>query len=328
MSLFHGHSPRAALALSAVLLIAITAVAVRDLSPRISITPLRRSDLLHPASSSVPHYFEANPNQIFHTAPPFANPVTTEYLMNSDGLNESHNYATTTAPRTFRIVTLGDSWTFGKFVKTEDNFSERLEVALHAKLACPTYDSFEVINLGVPGLDMAYAVERFRIRGQKYHPALLIWLMLQGDYDEINEEIFPVVEAKFPPGTPINSDRIGNGSVSDAISKAIKDSHNRRTPEEYQAMQERTLRSIQNLEDREILLLTANGDAGLKPDFKQILEKFDEDAQNVQWHESPVQFREANTFPDGHPNALGHEELAQDLFEYVRTRYLPECSLK
>ena len=52
---------------------------------------------------------------------------------------------------TFRIITLGDSFTFGMYINTKDNWTELLEDKLNSDMGCKNISMFEVINLGVGG---------------------------------------------------------------------------------------------------------------------------------------------------------------------------------
>ena len=63
-----------------------------------------------------------------------------------------------------------------------------------------------MLNLGLYGYDIEYAVERFRVRGQKYDPDLIIWLIKDDDFFP-QEFLKPRVEfyqSKF--GTKSDSD--------------------------------------------------------------------------------------------------------------------------
>lgn len=60
------------------------------------------------------------------------------------------------------------------------------------KMRCPNIDRFEVINLGVHGYDTRYTAERYRKRGVKYKPDLVVWLFV--DMLRIDEELIPLSE--------------------------------------------------------------------------------------------------------------------------------------
>lgn len=142
------------------------------------ITPLSKEVYIHGIENSkFPHFFEPKPN--FHIVDTTAwLPHNVTYTINADSLNERMDYSMIKADHTFRIVTLGDSFTYGLFVNTSDNYSEQLEVALNAR-TCANVEHFDVINLGVPSYDIGYSMERFRMRGEKYAPDMVIWFMNQ-----------------------------------------------------------------------------------------------------------------------------------------------------
>jgi len=121
-------------------------------------------------------------------------PYTVNYSINSDSLNERYDYNLKKPPGTFRIIALGDSYTFGHYVNTSDNYPEQLEDLLSQTAFCSNITNFEVINLGVPGYDLEYSVERFRKRGQKYDPDMVIWFAKPDDFIMLNELIAPKKE--------------------------------------------------------------------------------------------------------------------------------------
>jgi hypothetical protein len=103
-------------------------------------------------------------------------PYKVKYTINADGLNERFDYSIEKPDNTFRILTLGDSFTFGLFVDTKDNWTELLEDKLNNELrnTC-NYKKFEVINLGLSGFDIAYISKRYEDIGAKYKPDLIIF---------------------------------------------------------------------------------------------------------------------------------------------------------
>src|SRR5690606_19045323 len=118
-------------------------------------------------------------------------PYNTSNYVNSDTLHEEKEYSVKKDKDTYRIITLGDSFTFGLFVKTHENWTELLEKQLSEDVTCK---KIEVINLGVSGYDIQYSIERFRIRGQKYNPDLVIFFLRGEDIWQINEMMWELVE--------------------------------------------------------------------------------------------------------------------------------------
>lgn len=114
-------------------------------------------------------------------------PYPESYSINKDTLNERFDYQIERPIETFRIVVLGDSSTFGLLVKTEDNWTELLEDRLNQNINNPKIKKIEVINLAVHGYDIPYEVERFRRRGLKYKPDLVLWFVNNSNFYQLNE---------------------------------------------------------------------------------------------------------------------------------------------
>jgi len=114
-------------------------------------------------------------------------PYQENYTINKDTLNDRFNYSIEKPKDVFRVVILGDSLTFGLLVKTKDNWTEKLEDLLNKRLIDANIKKIEVINLAVHGYDIPYEVERFRKRGIKYQPDLVIWSLSSGNFYQFNE---------------------------------------------------------------------------------------------------------------------------------------------
>jgi len=158
-------------------------------------------DFIFPANIRLNYYFEPRPNhtQKFNTE---WLDYEIKYTFNSDGLNERFDYSKDKEKNVYRIIAIGDSFTFGSNVNTKDNYPEVLEDYLSEKLKCSNISNFEVINLGVPGYDIEYAVERFYRKGIKYNPDLILWLINYWNLDNINELKIPIYNNFISSGTP------------------------------------------------------------------------------------------------------------------------------
>jgi len=91
---------------------------------------------------------------------------------NSDGLRNRER-TVDKPPSVFRILALGDSVTYGLGVERDKAWAGKLESLLN--LDGPAGVTYEVLNLGVPGYGIGQIVERFKKKGLKYHPDLVIY---------------------------------------------------------------------------------------------------------------------------------------------------------
>jgi len=90
--------------------------------------------------------------------------------INSDGLRDIE-HPIEKKPGTTRILVIGDSIAYGLGVSLEETYTRKLE----RKLNNTARESFEVINLGVPGYGTVQIYERFLEKGLKYSPDIVIY---------------------------------------------------------------------------------------------------------------------------------------------------------
>lgn len=93
------------------------------------------------------------------------------YRTNSSGIR-GPEYRIPKPASTFRTVIIGDSFTMGSGVDEEDTYSARLEARLDADDSTRDH---EVLNLGVGGFNLAFSVFRLQKRGLKYEPDLIVY---------------------------------------------------------------------------------------------------------------------------------------------------------
>jgi lysophospholipase L1-like esterase len=78
-------------------------------------------------------------------------------------------------PGTYRILALGDSWTFGFRMTEENSFPRKLERMLNTRLAAREgHPRVEVINSGVVGYSTRQEATYFQVEGKRYSPDLVI----------------------------------------------------------------------------------------------------------------------------------------------------------
>ena len=153
----------------------------------VSVSPIAKKNIQFPTDTPLKYYYEQIPNTtVTEPADWLSMPAT--HTINSDGLNERYDYPVQKAPGTYRIVTIGDSFTEGMYVDTANNYSERLEDMLNTSLHCANIAHVEVINLGVEGFDMQYILERYKRKGIKYEPDMVILTTTGTDIIFSNEQ--------------------------------------------------------------------------------------------------------------------------------------------
>lgn len=99
------------------------------------------------------------------------NPFTINYQLNSEGFRD-YNHSLQKPNGTFRIVVLGDSFTFGQGVyKLEDTNPKKLEELLNKNFG---EEKYEVFNFGKRGINTKDELKILEDYGLKYNPDLVI----------------------------------------------------------------------------------------------------------------------------------------------------------
>jgi lysophospholipase L1-like esterase len=104
----------------------------------------------------------------------------TRIVSNSEGIRSEKDYDKA-HPGIFRVLAIGDSITFGMGVDQGDAYPKQLEYLLN------TYGKnasrYEVINAGISGFNAADEAHFMSYLAAAYHPDLIVWLLIQNDYD-------------------------------------------------------------------------------------------------------------------------------------------------
>lgn len=282
----------------------------------VTITPLKKEFLIFPQSASHTSFYEPKPYTTeVNNYPWFSGNAT--YTINSDGLNERYEYSIEKPTNAYRILTQGDSFTFGHFVDTASNWSELLEDTLKQKYRCQTYTKFEVINLGVRGYDLDYAVERFKTRGKKYNPDIVIWFVNDHHFYAVRELLTTRENQISESMSPIDINRyIEAGDYFPALHIALEESKRMYSLNKLIEHENASLYEFARNYTGP-LIIVANK---VNPKFLALLDIFRNyrKGSTVIYKSIPDITKIQNaTFPDGHPNTLGHEIYAKDIYDLL-----------
>lgn len=309
---------------------AINIINKKKLFSNIKFEPIKKDFILFNKYSDLKYFYEPRPNTIEKVNEWV--PYKGTYTINSDSLNERFDYSTKKIKKTYRIITLGNSFTYGLYVDTKDNWTEQLEDRLNQqKEQCPNIIRFEVINLGMHGYDIQYLVERFKLRGVKYDPDMVIWFINDNDFPQINEIMLKKVKF-YQKQMSENGElekQIKSGNLYPAWDKALRElktQYDKKSLEKYQLDQ---LTQFKKDIYRGTLLfltfpVTSLYHKSILKDFTHFFAQtyFSDEIINI-YDES----RELLYFPnDGHPNQKGHKKIAENIFNILIKKKLIPCS--
>ncbi|NMB84076.1 SGNH/GDSL hydrolase family protein [Candidatus Roizmanbacteria bacterium] len=311
-----------------VIFLSTTIIKQNNIKKIISINTISKNEVKYKKNNLLKYFYELEPNTIQKIQVDWLNynPI---YSINSDGLNERYNYTIEKKPNTFRIITLGDSFVFGQYLKTvKENWSEKLEDKLNfGKYKCNNYSNYEVINLGVYGYDIKYSVERFKNKGVKYNPDLIIFLLKTDDFQMINDYILPLEEEitkemKIDKNSP--EYYMKEGVIYPTWNKATNLFIKKYGKKDILAYQKKTLIELINIYKNRIIFMSF---PGLEKEYKQILLDSAKKRSNIFFYETYNIYGDKNlTFPDYHPNQKGHLIIAENIFNYLNKNKIIPCN--
>lgn len=286
------------------------------------IAPLAKDFVIWP-EGELKYYFEYKPNVIIPDKQDWL-PYVPKYSINSDGLNDRFDYSLEKKSNVFRIVTIGDSYTFGYMVNTPDNYPEQLEEMVNNQ--CKGERRIEVINLGMPGYDMQYSVKRYMRKGRQYNPDLVLFFVKKDDFMDIAE--FTTPRKTFYSQNP-DADELkrftDQGFSYFEVYKAMNELQDKWGKEKVLEFGKGQLNNLTEFYKNDLVLFT------YKNTDKDLLNAMDDFTKNkpkahVSSELSYVDKTEGLHFPDGHPNKEGYTVIVNEMINYLKTNNLIPCS--
>jgi hypothetical protein len=275
-----------------------------------SVNVINRDFIQFSKESKYKYFYEPRANIWDIVRPAWKGNILPMYTTNSDALHETLEYDIVKPSDTFRIVALGDSFTFGQNVSTKDNWTEIMENRLNGDYVCEGTKKYEVINLGVTGYDTAYEVERYRLRGQKYNPDLIVWFVT--DLQRITESYMEI----YNNLSQSNKDKMENDyfhSIWENTRKMVVNKYTEKGILDYQVSKFKEFRSKYYPTDKPILIVSTLDEVN----------KFGK--ENMYYSGTGAFGSKEYLLPDGHFNELGHQVFTEDVIKALSTHSLLPC---
>lgn len=279
---------------------------------------LNKSDYVFP-DLQMTTFYEPGPNHPITGVPVpwLTTPVT--YTINSDSLNSSKEYEVLKPNNTFRVMALGDSFTYGLYVNTQDNWPSQLEQSLNNEHLCNI--KYEVINLGVPGYDIGFSVKRFISRGKKYNPDLIIWLLKSDDFLEYNDFLFKQANRIISENKIIDTDENTKSiNFEIAMKKALNIQNQTFTKKELLIIQNSVINNMLENYQGTLLILEMNSN-----NDQQLLQWVTANKKIFIMKNIDMGNYQDSHYPDSHPNKLGHQLISSSVFNYLQNTKLIPC---
>lgn len=178
------------LSVSLILVLTVLELVIRQFVPR----PARYLEPQVLGANSPTLKWELKPNQRSFS-------VDVPVVTNSHGFRDPERSIAKGA-NTFRILSIGDSITFGMGVRFDAVYSQQLEKVLNATFRSPR---FEVINMGVAGYNTRQELIALKEKGIRYEPDLVILGFYWNDIIG-NEKALPWEPGFVPEGPTVDTD--------------------------------------------------------------------------------------------------------------------------
>lgn len=284
---------------------------------------IKKENLIFPGESEYQYYYELKPN-IEEVDKKDWLPYEARYTYNGDGLNERFDYSTEKPANTFRIITLGDSFTYGHYVNTKDNWTERLEDMLNAPISdFPEIKKFEVINLGMPAFDIPYIVKRYRDVGEKYNPDLIIWFESGSGFRRLNELMTPLIKSCEQTKIQTLTEKKQEYNVCwHQAQDEIQNKYSYATINQF--ISQCLVDFFSKVDQKKVLFFTFE-ETTLDEQEINTLNIWQKDFPNVHFLSIVPSVRRLNqVVADGHPNADGHQTIADTIYNYLKNQYFSD----
>lgn len=287
------------------------------------VTKIPKDTMVFPTDSYLKHFYEPKPNSTeVDTSSWLSSPVT--YRYNSVGMRSDREYSIQKPANVFRVMTLGDSFTWGQGVPLEDTFSSRLGAMLNANV-CNSPKTVEVMNLGVTSYDIQYTVEHFRRLGQQYHPDLVIWLVNEHNMKQLADLLTPLAQQIYSETSESAKQKYFDDKNYYFASRQALEQIEKQLGDKYIfSVQRAALDKFSTYYQGSLVLFMFEWD---EQKIKDAVESYSQQRKNTYISTDLPYLDPAKgvTLADGHPSPKGHESIATYMFQYLQNEKIISC---
>lgn len=286
-----------------------------------TVTRLPKEQYIASSSSTFTYFYEPDRNVTSEDTWPFLpGPVVNH--TNSDGMHSTVEYTIPKPKNTIRLAALGDSFTYGMHVNTSDAWPNYLERLLQTHAPCGGDRSYEVINMGVPGYDFMYEVERFRVHGLAYQPDVVLWMLIDNDFLDVNEYMKPIATTIYEKMKAANSlDSMNEWFIP--MEEAKKEMMSRYTTRQILEHLDSYFSIFSSLYDGKLVFVTF---PYLDAPFKDQLRLWVNQRKHSSYFDGlPNVETDHLILADGHPSTEGHKKIAESIYSYIEQNNLLLC---
>jgi len=224
------------------------------------------------------------------------------------------------APGVFRIVAIGDSFTFGEGVNLEDSYTKLLEHMLNQESNLKKY---EVMNFGLPGLDTTKEVEIFFTHGLHYEPDLVLVGFVNND--DVNQTRIDQIKLKIRK----DSDEDNLADYITALSIYEEEEATKSFEDRWKSYVEKPLGELHKIATEKrfaVMIVMLLGTGEQFEAMGETIERLDFSLVDVDLNrlQKEVPYPLSYPFPDSHPNARGHQTIAEVVHKKIRKHYISE----
>lgn len=294
-----------------------------NLQPRVlgetKVTPINKNQVQIFQDDNLNNYYEPKPNQLMTDNVEWLSNQAQHHI-NSDTLNEHQDYTLEKTPETFRIIALGDSHTFGQYVDTKDSYPKQLERLFNTQ--CAAYQNYEIINLGFGGYDIQYSLQRFKLRGIKYQPDLVIWFLKNDDFTELVELFYDRVkeiDEKLSDEEKNQLQKKGNYFYS--WEAAYSEFAVKQNFDNIMKQQIVFLNEFLELHSKKTVFVSYNDETKKVTETLSSISR----SHNQVYLFKDLNFNDIDRLPDKHPSVLGYKAISENLFDYLVSQNVVSC---
>lgn len=223
--------------------------------------------------------------------------------INSDGFR-GRDYTLEKPENTFRIIVLGDSFTFGFGLDIEKTFPYIFEEMLNRGFSKTHY---EVLNFGLPGANTAVEVNFLKEKGLKYDPDLVIIGFLHND-DETLDFLKKIETYK-------------RGQEQHLAYQSLKDNPKFKGIEFIKGYFEE-MESLSKENSFNILVYAFDIEKYQEEFFKEL----ERSSKNIYFQKASFDYNSNKKYYlhhlDHHPSPLSHELYAKEIYEIIKQNNL------